>query len=725
MFDEYKNNSEYLRIAERCNESLQNANISEEDRESIYLTTYAFLNSVAKEYHLNDIENKIYDNLSKLESIKEKESSYFEEDELGHFAVLGDDSVPSSTRLSAIYLIENISGEDRFRTLTHELCHLYQQEYKYDENKEIDVEKLMVSCKVPNSILEATTELDSRQIMSFLGAPNSTARKAEVDTFEENTRCAVTAYPGAYATITPIVQEINRLDGDSLHKSIYYNSDYEGYLDIKKLGNLISNAYDTDNIKYYQKAIEILEKQSSEYSPTEYLKNISYLEERTTWTSKDNQIAMSDVSIISDKKILDSFYTAPDGDKKISDLDHITRSQDAEVFLMAVNGLKKLYVNGEIELNEESIENIKYKILEDNDFHRTIAFEYEGKQYITDNTIARDFSTSSVKSIKNAENIDFSRENISTEKKPLDFERMIKETPTFKDTQMIQMLRPSYGEESQYFAHMCNATTAPNILSATKLSSYDTTKIRDINDNNLAHILAANTSHQSEITMKYFNQKELAYLMTCPNKEGITPIDIAVKENNASFLLHASDLHVNVNFENGKGTSPLLESCAPDVSPEITNILLNKMNANPNKLTSVGISPLNALVEDNIDKNREKIIYLLNSEADATLPSYIENSNKIKFPLETISGMNNEKPDYELFETAVKNGADIFVENEDGKTVYDHMCESKDIELFSIALKNGYDKDELDIDSINFSEEDKIKIDKLVDETECEFDFSM
>ena len=61
MFDEYKNNSEYLRIAERCNESLQNANISEEDRESIYLTTYAFLNSVAKEYHLNDIENKIYD----------------------------------------------------------------------------------------------------------------------------------------------------------------------------------------------------------------------------------------------------------------------------------------------------------------------------------------------------------------------------------------------------------------------------------------------------------------------------------------------------------------------------------------------------------------------------------------------------------------------------------------------------------------------------------------
>ena len=62
MFDEYKNNSEYLRIAERCNESLQNANISEEDRESIYLTTYAFLNSVAKEYHLNDIENKIYQN---------------------------------------------------------------------------------------------------------------------------------------------------------------------------------------------------------------------------------------------------------------------------------------------------------------------------------------------------------------------------------------------------------------------------------------------------------------------------------------------------------------------------------------------------------------------------------------------------------------------------------------------------------------------------------------
>ena len=52
------------------------------------------------------------------------------------------------------------------------------------------------------------------------------------------------------------------------------------------------------------------------------------------------------------------------------------------------------------------------------------------------------------------------------------------------------------------------------------------------------------------------------------------------------------------------------------------------------------------------------------------------------------------------------------------------MCESKDIELFSIALKNGYDKDELDIDSINFSEEDKIKIDKLVDEKECEFDFS-
>lgn len=724
MFEEYKNNSEYLRIVERCNKSLQNANINDEDRECIYLTTYAFLNSVAKEYHLNDIENKIYDNLSKLESIKEKDDSYFEEDELGHFAVLGDDSVPSSTRLSAIYLVENISGEERFRTLTHELCHLYQQEYKYDENKEIDIEKLIVSCNVPNSILEATTELDSRQIMSFLGAQNSIARKAEVDTIEENTRCAVTAYPGAYATITPIVQEINRLDGDALHKSIYYNSDYEGYLDIKKLGNLISNAYDTDDIKYYKRTIEILEKQSSECSPVEYLKNISHLEESTTWISKDNQVAMSDVSIISDKKILDSFYTSPNGNKKISDLDHITRSQDAEVFLMAVNGLKKLYVNGEIELNKESIENIKYKILSDNNFHRTIAFEYEGKQYITDNTVVRDFSTSAVKSIENAENIDFSHENISTEKRPLNFERMIAENPTFKDSQMIQMLRPSYGEESQYFAHMCNATTAPNILSATKLNSYDTTKIKDINGNNLAHILATNTSHQSEITMKYFNQKELAYLMTLPNKEGITPIDIAVKENNTSFLLHASDLHVNVNFENGKGTSPLLESCNPNVSPEVTNILLSKMNANPNKLTSVGISPLNILLENNTDENREKIIYLLNSEADATLPSYTEDSNRIKFPLETIAGMNNEKPDHELFEIAIKNGADIFIENEDGRTVYDRMCESKDIELFSIALKNGYDKDELDIDSIRFSEEDKIKIGKLLDEIESEFDFS-
>ena len=743
LYEKLSSSQDFQSVIDRCKVALEGANISEEDFKNICLGVYGFQETKAKEYNL-DME-KIYYNLSKLEGIYVKEPEYFSEmedegdirngefaqlsesfdDENSHMAILGDNSTISSERVSAIYINEEISDSPEARTeaTIHELQHLFQTQYQYDKDNHLNVTKLFDGPGVSDASQEAFAQSTTRDILDFFKLDTPNPRLGVLDQYDGKT-CVVPTIGDVYGTLQPIATELERIDGQAIFKMLYDGQAYSGELNFGRIDKVLNGAYEYDFDSHIM-LLDIL-KTKAEYELTtgqidsiEYLKTLGHLDKIAPIIHTDStEIQMLNAS--TDAQIVDMFYTRADGEKHLEDLSHLTRSEDCKAFLIALQGIREMAADGKLELSLESIENMKYYATESDKLKtQTVVVEYDGTIYKMTASNTSEYGTSRIVSTEELQH-HLEPLTISETSPEILFSKLKDDKIIFADDKVILSQHPSESEMPLYMAYACAAEISPNLMVQNRFRTYpDITEIRDAEGNNLAHILAENNSRQMTLSMKFFRPEQLSELLTTPNNEGLTPIDIAIQNNNIAFFETAAKIGLNpeINYENEKAQSPLIASLSHGVSPKITEIILEDFNANPNKLTSEGKLALAQAITCN-PPQIEKIEMLINNGANIDLPSYIRNTDQVYYtPTQIAAGMGDITQNLEALRICLENGGDIFEENNAGESVFQRAIQTHDTEILVIAAQSGYDKEDLMVDElkdVGFNDSDIERIESAI-----------
>lgn len=408
------------------------------------------------------------------------------------------------------------------------------------------------------------------------------------------------------------------------------------------------------------------------------------------------------------------------GEKRLEDLSHLTRSTDCQNFLIALQAVRDLAADGKVQLTAENIDNMKYFQLDSGDGKtRLIAVEFEDKTYQVSAMISNDYGISRVAKIDPLEH-NFESIIVPERDTFLSFRKLIDDKVFFADDSTILKQIPTNSEMPLYMAYACASETSPNLMALNRFRMYpDITSISDFEGNNLGHILAENNSAQMTRTMKYFNPEQLRELLTTPNDNGITPIDIAIQNNNIKFFETISYMGItpNMNYENTNCQSPLIASLSPDVDTRITKIILEDFNADPNKLTSEGKLALTQALSVSTTQI-EKVELLINNGADVNLPSYVNNSDPIFYTATQVAaGMSDVSQNLEALKICLTEGGDIFEENNAGNSVFEQAIRTHDVEILIAAAESGYDREDLDVGElkdVGFKAEDIERIEEAI-----------
>jgi len=542
------------------------------DREIIYNTVYGYKLAIADKYDFS--MDEVYRNISHLKEIVIKSEKELVHDDkanvFGYFSVKGEllegdyNFNTNKQCFSTISIIDesNIEDSTYSETLTHELVHLFSQQYIENDNGDVDkigrcgleidkhnkylneviTEKITVDIlkKINHEIIDISINVKLDNIhLNHVNIPlNSTAYfgiaqtgnvfdaifKEDIYTeMFEHTDNFTNRLNTLYDNKNNYSESISLLLEDSFN-NMYGQNCTKLY---KELSNTIFQVVDNDNLNIAD-YVNMMNSVNAQHKCELLLNN--------------NQIDI--FHALSESKEIEHFYKIfnknfnPDTALE-KEINPFTRSKDCTNFLIVMQSLK---TNG-IEYDIDNLENLTWKSIDRNNDNIVLMYKYDDENHYV--LAKKDLNTGLIANLKNCELRD-----AQAYKKP-----SILQSFKNKESNLISEYDfdfiSQFSKISDYSESIINISNSPETIVIHSVATGDInsfeanvgdmklSKIVDSNNNNLLHILSR-TENESDCfellkKMKDLDVLDVKFMLKMKNYKE-TPEEKAIENNNYAFV---------------------------------------------------------------------------------------------------------------------------------------------------------------------------------------------
>lgn len=725
FIDKYADNEEMQSIIKNTDEHLIGAKISDLDKETIYEFVYGHNKAIIEPNSMNI--NKLYEKLDYLGSIEHGDVII---NGLSYWGGYYNEGSGNPDRPALIVLKDNvISNEEDF--LTKKESEIHELEHLAGDNFRNSSRGIMVISRTNSEIMTQNSTIDTMKALGYelpiREIPLKTVNGID-NAFILSNSCSFVYVEGMADLIRGLYGErqsyLSQFEGETLpvigdkgFLSKFGMPENLGYAEIEVVtSELDSNKDFHSYIKAQSKILELYKEglDGSDVSISGYINAIQNFKDKAMifvidgqeYNSSYVQTATLDIENIYSKI---HNLTSAQTEQEVNPL---TRSKDCKDFLIAINGLKST----SLDFPTDDILNMKYFQSELNG-QPIIAVQIGEQQLAIDGKINEKTGLVVINEVT------------QTNEKLIETTRNNWESSNYTNASLQLYLSPDQQLISVNNPELSTLRFSSFQKDSTYLLDKNKAPIFGINDssgNNLMHLLVSSPTENAHELLKRCaeeNPELTGKLLTTPNKDGITPLDIAIENNNVKLfkVCHDNEIVLDVNYENGQQKSPLLLSMDESVSPIITKALLIEHDANPDKLTSEGKLALSEILIS--DPSSNKIEMLLNAQADFDRQSIIEGSPNLYSPLEIASGMYDGELRTDALKMFIQEGADICLEGYTGESPLGYAVRTENIEFFITCAQAGMDEYDLGVENLPFTPEDIEKIQSAIDEFAASEDF--
>jgi len=719
LFDnQYNNDKEMQDIINNANKVfspyfLNDNNIK--DREILYETIYGFKQVLVDDYGLT--MDNIYDNLSHVKAIVLKKSEDLAENKanvLGYFSAIDNDSKFTDQYFSTITIVEDKNKEiEEYReTLTHELVHLFSQEYIKNENGLIikdgkDGLADTFQNKYLNEVMTQKVAIDILEKLEYTVQDKDIQKYLNSDFAHDVT---MVSRGEGYASISQTGVAFESLFKDTIYSEMFDHTNkftdeierINGKLSFQEIDGLLesslNNTCGDDSARLYKEISNIIFKkvESENFQIADYLNLAKNMNEGYGCILNIDNQYMNILNTVSTSKEIEHFYGVFNKNFDLKqEINPFTRCKDCEDFLIVMQSLK----DPNIECNVNKIGNLTWKELSRNDNNIILTYVYDDKDYLA--SAKKDVDTGII-SMQKTEPLS----NMGL-KEFVELCNLKKEDLTLKSKEDFMFIA-NLANISDYSDMMININNDPKIIiqhsMATLNSKVFSENIERVNmvdivddkNNNLLHILARNEDrYNSGVIIKSMvelNSDDTNTLLNKKNDKGKTPVDIAIMGGNFSLVNNACSVGLNIENANKYDVvkvndEPLIHHLYKnDDFDTVVNFIKN--NYNVHTLDNNGNSVLHLIMEDNsISFKKQAMNELIHK--DRYLNANVENSNYMT-PLINVCKL--ERICFNEIKYLCKDlNADTNYKNKDDKSAIHYLLEptiKHDIKTNNSALRD-------------------------------------
>lgn len=560
FIDKYSTPDKHAEMQEIINKSYiycDEIKAKDEDKELIFETLYGFKHIIADKAGI-DME-KIYPKVGLISSISEEP---YDKD-LRAVGLCYWNSTVEGKPIAITYSDKCIDrGEDYKKSvLIHEYCHALSAGYVKDNN-----EVYITSTGLNGTYIdEAVNDFTARKIGKYLDYESQTRRCDVICQEGDNARGLTETDVSGYVSIAEYTRILQSMCGaEELYKDKFEKTEciediigkqtheeFEGAL--RRINNK-ENALD-DHLAIERLALPSVERKwdnIDDYNISDYMKESKFIKYAATRIIiEDGNREMSFDSISANQsafeiqKIYSQFSNMKDGRELIREMNPATRSQECYDFLIVMEAIKKsneTYTDEQlwnmtykrVKVDGESV--IQLKIGDDKfnisgDIDKNTGLTFCDSMSLSKNkfNLLDKFMSKPIK-----EDVDISFSNMAEMNKYTGIYDKIMDIagnhsiPIEATDQLKFIFAGERGTTKEHLSYL--------------MENIDIDTIKDSNNNNLFHILAKNDNFSTNEIIQYMNElnpEATQRLMNMPNKDGLTPLDMAHSYGNLNMIYSA------------------------------------------------------------------------------------------------------------------------------------------------------------------------------------------
>jgi len=640
--DRYKRDLEMDDVVTNTNKVLSPHFLDDENyrnREILYETIYGYKLTVADPYNLD--MDKIYKNIAHFEKVNvimsKDMDSIGDSNTLGYFSVKGDNFKTDKQCFSTITIIadKNKTIDGYRETLTHELVHLFSQEYFEDENGVVDKIGrcgLLDNSKGEyiNEVMTQTVTLDILETLHY--AVEDRQFSKEIDDNYAN-EVILFSRGNGYASISQVGNALETIFDKSIYSEMFDNTHrFQAEINaiygestnnpVRTVNYLLDSCFNDTNaestILLYKEIANIsFDKIDNQHSNiVDYLNTMRNVNNGYGCALMVNDKYVDMFNPITSSREIEHFYNTfnksfnpeTDLDKEINPF---TRSKDCSNFLIVMQALKI----SDIDYDLDKIQNLKWKEISRDGDDISLVYKCDDKLYHIQAKI--DLNTGILICEENKEISNMREITRPSILKKLAYKES--ELTSENNFEFISKLSKISDYSETVIKHskipeniIINSIISSNYESFEKnIDKVDFKNIKDSNDNNLLHMLAKNNTKDNSLSflmdIEKQNNKVANELYNSENIKGKTPIEIAINNKNFEFIEKAYNCQLNIKN---------IEACE--------NILVNGKPMINYFQDNSYYSGVAGLIKDNYDtsladKNGDTILHVLMKTDDLYL----------------------------------------------------------------------------------------------------------
>ena len=545
------------------------------DIEIVLETLYGFKIKVADEHELS--MEKIYDRVYHLEKVRCEDETNLnngKSSRLGYFSV-GMNLETDKQRCSTITLIKdnNIDISNYRETLTHELVHLFSQEYIEDENRIVEKTGRCGLYDKPNNIFtnEVITQkialdiLDNLNYKSNLRDFAKTVQDGYVD--KVNVRSRGSGYPS--------ISQTGNIFCEVFDKTVYS----EMFDNTRAFSNEINSLYaetskpletinlrlkqaftnnDGDNyIKLYSEIFDVVfhKVEKEQTNVADYLNTMSNINNGYGCGIRIKDKNINILNSVTVSREIEHFYKIfnnkfnPETDLE-QEINPFTRSKDCTNFLIVMQALKTNNVSCEF----DKIQDLSWKSISRDNDKISLTYKYDNIDYFV--SVKKDLNTglTIIQQHDRLSNIqDFKKPSLLTQIRSKESTLTTEYNLDFisKYSQISDYSQVAINTVKDHKSLMIHALITDN-YSVFKENTKDI-NVRDIIDsdnNNVLHVLARHQSKSGQdLILKDIidtDKQTIGVMFNLKNSDGLSPATIAIQNKNFSVFEKACEHNANI-----------------------------------------------------------------------------------------------------------------------------------------------------------------------------------